>query len=229
MTLSLETFERGSRTVVRAVTHSNLVGAGRSTGDDYTGVGPHRFSDLPASARSVWAKSAEPHGHGHGLLAHLLDVAAVAEVILALEPVAFRRMVAKATGLPEASVPRWMAALAGLHDIGKAIPGFQAKWPPGQREDEVAGLSFHPALALRCDQHSRATAALLAPMLERVAGAERLWCQHVVQSVSAHHGYHFSTTQAAQGAPLREPAVWQQARDVLLEAYWAALLNRPGF
>ena len=132
-------------------------------------------------------------------------------------------MVAKATGLPEASVPRWMAALAGLHDIGKAIPGFQAKWPPGQREDEVAGLSFHPALALRCDQHSRATAALLAPMLERVAGAERLWCQHVVQSVSAHHGYHFSTTQAAQGAPLREPAVWQQARDVLLEAYWAAL------
>jgi hypothetical protein len=35
-----------------------------------------RFSRLPEAARALWAKSLPP---GHGLLAHLLDVAAVAE------------------------------------------------------------------------------------------------------------------------------------------------------
>jgi len=39
-----------------------------------------RFESLSAAARSVWAKSGDPSGHG--LLAHMLDVAAVAEQIL---------------------------------------------------------------------------------------------------------------------------------------------------
>jgi CRISPR-associated endonuclease/helicase Cas3 len=179
------------------------------------------FSQLPPFVRHLWAKSGD--FSGHGLLAHLLDVAAVTETILSMEPAATRSMAGRALGVLESHVPRWVAALAGLHDLGKAIPGFQAKWPPGQRIDEAAGLRFEPARALHCDQHSLATAALLTPMLERVCGAPWMWCQHVVQAVSAHHGYHFTTTQVNSGAPLREPEEWQRARDALLAAYWVVL------
>ncbi|WP_341352788.1 HD domain-containing protein [Phytopseudomonas daroniae] len=43
------------------------------------------FSGLSDQARRLWAKSGE--GFGHGVLAHLLDVAAVAGRMLAHEPV----------------------------------------------------------------------------------------------------------------------------------------------
>lgn len=179
------------------------------------------FSLLHPAVRRIWAKSGE--AGGHGLLAHLLDVAAVAEVILRLEPPATHRMAARSMGLREADVLRWVAALVGLHDFGKAIPGFQAKWEAGQLADRQAGLSFEPAASLECDQHSRATAALLSPMLQTLCGAEFLWCLHGTQAVSAHHGYHFSAHEVANGAPRREPPAWRQARSELLEAYWAVL------
>lgn len=181
------------------------------------------FSALPASVRSIWAKSGQAPGTGHGLLAHMLDVAAAAEVILTREPPATLRMCANALGLPAAAVARWMAALAGVHDFGKAIPGFQAKWPDGQLADQAVGLTFAPGIALLCDQHSLATAALLTPLLEKITGAAWVWCQHVVQAVSAHHGYHFTTGEVVDGAPLREGAEWSQARALMLDAYWAAL------
>lgn len=181
-----------------------------------------RFSELPDSVRRVWAKSGECFGHG--LLAHLLDVAAVTEVILRLEPLTSRRMMARALGLGEEQALRWVAALAGLHDLGKAIPGFQAKWTEGRAFDEAAGLQFSPPAVMRCDQHSRATAALLTPMLERVSGAPAMWCQHVVQAVSAHHGYHFTTMEVADAEPSRfEPEAWRHARDTLLDVYWTVL------
>jgi CRISPR-associated endonuclease/helicase Cas3 len=190
----------------------------RSTG----GVFMHRYSELPEPVRRLWAKSGELQGHG--LLAHLLDVAAVTEAILWLEPETSRRMMAGALGLEEAQAVRWVAALAGLHDLGKAIPGFQAKWPEGQAADEIAGLQFSPLAAMRCDQHSKATAALLAPMLERVSGAPAMWCRHVVQAVSAHHGYHFTTTEVVDALPSRfEPEAWRRTRDVLLDVYWSVL------
>jgi hypothetical protein len=44
---------------------------------------PVGFKDLSAAARTLWAKSGD--GNGHSLLAHMLDVAAVAEAILERE------------------------------------------------------------------------------------------------------------------------------------------------
>lgn len=85
------------------------------------------FSSITGVSRSLWAKSGG--GCGHGLLAHLLDVAAVAETLLVIEPESTRRWAASQLGLEAAQVGRWVAAVAGLHDFGKAIPGFQAKWP----------------------------------------------------------------------------------------------------
>lgn len=179
------------------------------------------FSRLPARLRCLWAKSGTDGGHG--LLAHMLDVSAVAEVILLAEPAATRRWAAQAFGLPDADAVRWVAALVGLHDLGKAIPGFQTKWPPGRQADEAAGLPFIPVRALQCDRHSQATAALLGPLLEACSGASAQWCQHVVQAVGAHHGYHFTTTEVDDGVPLREPTEWAHSRSALLQVYWDVL------
>jgi CRISPR-associated endonuclease/helicase Cas3 len=181
---------------------------------------PVRFTSLPPAARSVWAKSDD--GAGHGLLAHLLDVAAVAEVLLMYEPAATRDMAARALGLPAEVTGRWLAALVGLHDFGKAIPGFQAKWQAGHERDLAAGLPFIPR-SLACDRHSLATASLLTPSLQRLSGAERQWCRHVVQAVSAHHGYHFSSSEIEWGTPLREGAGWRDARQTLINVYWSVL------
>ncbi|MFT0851839.1 CRISPR-associated endonuclease Cas3'' [Achromobacter sp. F4_2707] len=99
-----------------------------------------RFSSLSPPVRALWAKSSEEGGHG--LLAHMLDVAAVAEEILNREPASTRNWAIQAFGLKQDEVVRWLVALVGLHDFGKAIPGFQSKWEAGRQRCIQAGLSF---------------------------------------------------------------------------------------
>ncbi|MFK4705593.1 CRISPR-associated endonuclease/helicase Cas3 [Roseateles asaccharophilus] len=180
------------------------------------------FIDLSNAVRSLWAKTSGDK-QGHGLLTHMIDVAAVAEAMLMREPAASRQLAAKKLGLPERVAVRWVAALAGLHDFGKAISGFQAKWQSGRLADEAAGLLFNARRALNFDKHSLATAALLSPLLEKVTGASVFWCQHVVGAVSAHHGFHFTTAEVEDGVPVGEGPEWKAARSLMLEAFWATL------
>lgn len=182
------------------------------------------FRHLPAAARALWAKSGEPLGHG--LLAHLLDVAAVAEALLGREPAGTCELVARAWRMEPVHAARWVAALAGLHDFGKAVPGFQAKWPAGCEALVGAGLPFESP-ALSCDQHAAATCALLTPLLQRVSEAPALWCRHAVQAIAAHHGYHFLPVEIDGGRPRREAAGWSVARQSVFEAYWS-VLHPPG-
>lgn len=179
-----------------------------------------KFSQLSPSARAIWAKSGELQGHG--LMNHLLDVAAVAETILEREPKSTHRWAARAFGLDESCCIRWIAALAGLHDFGKAIPGFQAKWGEGMQADLAAGLSF-PNTSLPMDNHSLATNALLGPGLQAVTEAKIVWLKHVIQAISAHHGYHFLADEVNSARPLGEPPSWMQARNEILQVYWTLL------
>lgn len=181
---------------------------------------PVAFSALSAAARGLWAKSGEPTGHG--LLAHLLDVAAVVERLLAIEPPSTRQWAATAFGLDSAACPRWIAALAGLHDFGKGIPGFQAKWPEGMQADQAHGLAFS-ALTQRVDRHDLATAALLGPVLHRLAVASPGWLRQAVLAVSAHHGYHFQPTEVQNGTPPAEAPAWAAARGEVFGAFWHLL------
>ena len=189
-------------------------------GVEMTAIQGLRFQALAADARAIWAKSGD--GCGHGLLAHLLDVAAVAEVLLQHEPPATCIRAAKVLSVDEAAAQRWIAASAGLHDFGKAIAGFQAKWPDGQRQVALNGLDFMPA-TMACDNHSLATAALLTPRLAHLSSAPPQWCADVVQAISAHHGYHFQPVQVAAGKPRRESPRWVAAREAILQAYWMTL------
>ena len=177
------------------------------------------FSDLTAGTRAIWAKSAE--SGGHGLLAHMLDVAAVAEAVLQHESSTTRIWVAEQFGLPESGVIRWIATFAGLHDFGKAIPGFQRKWAEGQAADERAGLPFRP-ISLTVDRHDLASAALLQELLScRYPG--RTWIRGVILCLGAHHGYMPGSNEIAKAKPRHEGSEWRETRQALFEAFWQTL------
>jgi CRISPR-associated endonuclease/helicase Cas3 len=179
-----------------------------------------QFSALSLAARSLWAKSGLENRHG--LLAHLLDVAAVVETLLEREPESTRLWAARQFGVPPEQSARWMATLAGLHDFGKGIPGFQAKWTEGKQTDEQVGLRF-PSLACEMDRHDLATANLLRAPLQEIVNGEMGWVCHIVQAISAHHGYHFVSAEVNKGRPIQEPGEWREARQEILQIYWQIL------
>lgn len=178
-----------------------------------------RFSELPEAVRRLWAKSGEPQGHG--LLAHMLDVAAAAEVLLRQEPPSTVKVMARQFGIGEDVFIRFAAALVGLHDFGKAIAGFQAKWPQGQLRVEAAGLKFSNTDKNYAD-HAAASAALL-PQHFCVTGATRAWVLSVLQGISAHHGYNLSITEIKAATSPFEEKAWGAARKDLFAAYWQTL------
>lgn len=167
-----------------------------------------RFDALTPAARAVWAKSGDPSGHG--LLAHMLDVAAVAERLLTREPPAAVAKAAAGMGLASDTAIRAIAAAVGLHDLGKAIPGFQAKWVVGRAVDEASGLGFAPH-TLAADQHDLASEVELRGFLRQQFAGQ---AASVASAVAAHHGHFFNAKQTANlpvsaaGQPSRQ-ARWQ--------------------
>jgi CRISPR-associated endonuclease/helicase Cas3 len=178
-----------------------------------------RFGSLSLAARTIWAKSADPSGHG--LLAHMLDVSAVAERLLALESPQTLAWAADAFALPSHAATRWLATMVGLHDLGKAIPGFQAKWPQGREADIAAGLSFHGA-ELAQDQHDLASAVELKRLLTPWSGSAQR-AAAIAGAVAAHHGHVFESSTVNNARRPGESAIWQQARRELFDAYIATL------
>lgn len=176
------------------------------------------FASLSSASRSIWAKSGEPQGHG--LLCHMLDIAAVAEVLLEHCNIDDHHL-SVMFFLPASSVRLWLAAMVGLHDFGKAIPGFQSKWEAGRLLDQQAGLLFE-GKCLDKDRHDLATAALVPEFIKSRAAPPQ-WVRGVVQAISAHHGFNFTGLQVKEAKPLREPKIWQQARQDIFDAYWQTL------
>lgn len=67
-----------------------------------------KFVDLPLAVRTLWVKSRNLNGHG--LLAHMLDVASEAETTLKLEPPNTRNGAATVFGIDSQQVGRGLAA-----------------------------------------------------------------------------------------------------------------------
>ena len=177
-----------------------------------------RFEELAPSARCLWAKSGDPHGHG--LLAHMLDVAAVAECILLHEPRTTVEWAALQFRVAPDNVPTCIGALVGLHDFGKGIPGFQAKWEAGKLLDLRAGLPFGGA-AERVEDHASASAALLSRLDVPLAPRQRFAWSVLLAAVAAHHGYVPRRDEIDSARPLGEKKPWGDARLALLNAYLA--------
>ncbi len=79
---------------------------------------------------NLWAKTSKNDKTAwHPLILHLLDVAASADAILSREPATTRMRMAECLGMDWGDARPWLLFLMACHDLGKACPGFQCKWP----------------------------------------------------------------------------------------------------
>src|SRR5512135_2020410 len=79
---------------------------------------------------NLWAKTGKNgDAKWHPLILHMLDVAASADAILAREPESTRKRMAACLDMEWKDARPWLLLVIAYHDLGKACPGFQSKWP----------------------------------------------------------------------------------------------------
>lgn len=165
-----------------------------------------------------WAKSSE--SGGHPLIQHMLDVAAVArELIESQAPQALERLSLTWT-LDREQTKAWASALCGLHDLGKATPGFQAKWPPGR--DRVARNGFHFPKGAP-ERHDASTRHFLPGALVK-RGLQRVTANRLADAVAAHHGFHIPPSEQQAVALFSLPSPWPQSIEALADEYLGAVV-----
>lgn len=134
---------------------------------------------LVEHGRHLWAKS-DRDGTGHSLVGHLLDTGLVAKRLLLSRPGLEQAFVAEELGLEQEEACRLLAIMTALHDIGKATPVFQAKWPEGAPAEALnAQLADVP--------HGRASGIILHDWLLRCGYRKRL-ANSLANAVAIHHG-----------------------------------------
>lgn len=178
---------------------------------------------LSDQAKALWAKSDrdKEEGSWHPLIAHLLDVAASAEVILGREPQKTLELYAQDLRLEPRQARAWICALVGLHDIGKASPAFQQKWPEGKKRVWAEGLCWQSDPTPPPDDvsHSVITEAVLPELLEAKGWQPRA-ARNVAAAVGAHHGFRATgddLTKAEQSSE-KGNKDWDGVRRELFEA-----------
>ncbi|MFC9328888.1 CRISPR-associated helicase Cas3' [Kitasatospora sp. NPDC057015] len=152
-----------------------------------------RWQWYPPEARgwlgALWGKSAgRAGGTANLLLSHMLDTAAVAEVVWDryLPPVTQWRLDALAGGAGKGQ--RLFSWLCGIHDCGKATPVFQHLDAAGEAAVRQAGLTWDKyAVKASSWRHDKAGARVLRALL-----TEATWSKEQVgwvwPLVAGHHG-----------------------------------------
>lgn len=163
----------------------------------------------------------------HPLICHMLDVAAVAEAVwrdcLADRS---RSHLASAFELDHENTRRWVAFLAGVHDLGKATPVFQAKGSKDRRSPppwlEGTDLAFD-VLRVGDPGHGKVTAAQLPALLVSQLSLTHAAAERLAIITGGHHGIfpsaraRFKATGAALGERPRDPDnPWANARNELV-------------
>ena len=141
--------------------------------------------ELSESARVLWGKTG-PNGSWHPLICHMIDVGAVASELWAtVLTSAVRRRLAEGLGLPEDAAGRWVAYLAGLHDLGKATPAFAAR---GTIPQAVAVRRLLPAGSRSPDCHHGVATAWLSADTLCEWGIPRRVANVLATTIGGHHG-----------------------------------------
>lgn len=143
-----------------------------------------------ARGRHLWAKSSKS-GTGHSLLGHLLDVGLVADELLKRRHQRDIDFLAAEIGSSSNEARQLAVVMAALHDIGKATPVFQAKWPSGAPPE---------AMLRNTDEipHGRASGIILrAWLIDR--GIHPRLASSMANAVAIHHGSRLPATFAALG------------------------------
>lgn len=143
-----------------------------------------RIERMDTALRHLWAKSAGNGGsEWHPLILHLLDVAASADAILAREPESTRKRMGEVLGLEWENARPWLLLLIACHDLGKACPSFQAKWP---ERPPVPGLRLPGRIDKRVS-HGFVGQLALANRLVALGWPEEL-AELAADAVGCHHG-----------------------------------------
>jgi len=179
---------------------------------------------------ALWAKTAQSSKNPdawHPLICHMIDVAAVARAMWqeVLTP-ALRARITDGLGLPDEDVAGvWVAYLAGLHDIGKASPAFQAKYPEASERLTAAGLT--PGHPENDPGHGVISTIAIGPLLEE-SGVPRRVANALATAIGGHHGV-FPTSRRLQD-PMKPQwlgnANWDAAR-LALATTLAEILDVP--
>ncbi|AJC62049.1 CRISPR-associated helicase/endonuclease Cas3 [Streptomyces sp. 769] len=152
----------------------------------------------------IWGKSKRlPPGSHYPLVCHLVDTAVMADVLWdAYLSRSQRRVIAEALGVGEDAARRVVAFWAGLHDVGKAVPGWQAGRGDLAVAVTAAGFPEVPMADAAALGRHEASSQLLVPSLLGGLGwgleGQRDRVPAVVAGMVAggHHGRYGEPTRA---------------------------------
>jgi CRISPR-associated endonuclease/helicase Cas3 len=134
----------------------------------------------------LWAKTPKhPSTTWHPLVLHLLDVAASADAILALEPESTRLRMADAFGLSWPESRNWLLFVIASHDLGKACAAFQAQW---QDLLPRTGLRCPPVTGRTKVRHGFVSQVALSNILIEDFGWPEELADLTADAVGCHHG-----------------------------------------
>ncbi|MFE7132686.1 CRISPR-associated helicase Cas3' [Streptomyces sp. NPDC057638] len=176
---------------------------------------------------ALWGKSRERAGGRTSLLmCHLLDTAAVAEIL-------WDRFLAPATrsALDELAGGAgrgrsFFVWLCGLHDVGKATPAHQRLWPEGAEVVRAVGLTWSEGLVAGARgvawRHDKAGGVLVREVLG-AAGWDVRHTDWVWPLVAGHHGAfptlgNLQEPRKARGH-LRGREAWREVQTAVFEVF----------
>ena len=155
----------------------------------------HKIGTMPFESDSVinerhsylWAKTgAQESGSYHPLILHLLDVAACAEAVLTREPATTRERMGAVIGMDWQLARPWILLIIACHDLGKACPGFQAKWDKAHQLLDKAELHIPPGVDTHIN-HAFVSQIALFELLAMEGWPEDS-ARLVSDAIGCHHG-----------------------------------------
>ncbi len=171
----------------------------------------------PPAHMHLWAK-ANAAGETHALLWHLIDVGQVALALWqqALAP-GLRDLISDLLDLEPEEAGRLLAFWCALHDIGKASPNFQRKYPPSIDALSVLGFSFPAVFGPNTVKHAALSTVILQELLVEMAGMEQTAAFNVTRALGGHHGTWPSAKLLGSHRPQRGDEPWRAAQTKLVE------------
>lgn len=173
---------------------------------------------------AAWGKAGKDQVHP--LICHIIDTAAVADLLVDILLSPQSRDELRAAFEPLGNPDAWIATLCGLHDLGKQSPTFQglkadlaAARFDGPAAADVRLVQKRPGLGRRIDTpHGLLTAMHMKDLLLRWS-APPLTAEAIAVALGGHHGYF------PDGAVLRQARrevnnhggqSWEQRRDMVV-------------
>lgn len=189
---------------------------------------------MPISPHQLlWAKTDQSNGKLHRLIYHLIDVGQVT-VALWNHALDFdtKRKFSAWLQLDSEQISRLLPFLAGLHDLGKASPIFQMKYPLILDELRSAGFSFPLEIPVQPAPHGVMSTWILRSLFQSELGLSRQDAGLIATALGGHHGSWPTPTQlgpTALKSADKGDGLWDTARLELFRSLKAVFLPPASF